>query len=125
VERPAVDPKTLIFFVFLFASVGLVVLSLPLVLGKVPPNPWYGFRVRRTLTDAAVWYAANRYSGWWMLAAGIAWMIAATAGYLSPVGLVPYALGCAGVLLAALVVGFVQTLRYLRRLEKTGGGTPP
>ena len=117
--RP-LDPKSIVFIAYLCASVLFVLLSIPLILGKVPPNPWYGFRVRRTLTDAGVWYAANRYSGWWMLAAGIAWMIAATAGYLAPVGLVAYALTCAAVVLAALVVGIVQTFRYLRRLDTTG-----
>jgi hypothetical protein len=30
-------------------------LSLPLIWRKVGPNPWYGFRVRQTLDDPAVW----------------------------------------------------------------------
>ena len=115
------DPKTILFAIFLCGGAILGLLSVPLIKGKVPPNPWYGFRVRRTLSDPAVWYPANRYAGWRMLAMSVAWIIAATAGYFIPVGLVPYALGCAGVAVSALTVGLFQSFRYLRSLPDSGG----
>ena len=46
-----VDPRTFIFFVFLFTGMLLVAMSLPLVLNLVPPNPWYGLLTPRTTTD--------------------------------------------------------------------------
>ena len=48
----------------LFTGSGLLLaaVSVPLVLGKIGPNPWYGFRVRKTLADPAVWYPANAYA---------------------------------------------------------------
>ena len=58
----------------LFVCSGLLMagLSIPLILGKIGPNPWYGFRVERTLSDPAVWYAVNAYSAKRLLAVGIA-----------------------------------------------------
>ncbi len=37
--------------------------ALPLVLGWVAPNAAYGFRNRRTRSDRALWYRANRIAG--------------------------------------------------------------
>lgn len=40
-----------------------VVLSIPLILHKVPRNVVYGFRTCATLADDFVWYEANAYFG--------------------------------------------------------------
>ena len=110
------DPKKILLALFLFGGAIMALLGVPLMRGKVPPNGWYGFRVRRTLSDPSVWYPANRYAGRRMFALGVAWVLAATIGYAAPIGLVPYALGCAGVAVAALAVGLFQSFRYLRTL---------
>ena len=47
----------------------ILLLSVPMVLGKVPPNGAYGFRTPKTLSSPDVWYPANRAAGWFMLAA--------------------------------------------------------
>ena len=47
-------------------------LALPLILGRVPPNYWYGFRTSKTLRSAKLWRAANHYAGWCLLATGAA-----------------------------------------------------
>jgi hypothetical protein len=49
-----------------------VVFGIPMALGLVPPNRFYGYRTRKTLSSLDVWYRANRVSGWSMLVAGIA-----------------------------------------------------
>lgn len=56
-----------------------VVISLPLIFRKVPPNPVYGYRNRVTLGDEALWYAANAYFGRWFLVMSV---LAATHGSL-------------------------------------------
>ena len=58
--------KHLIGFVVPLAA---LVLSIPMILGKVPPNGAYGFRTAKTLSSPEVWYPANRAAGWFMLAA--------------------------------------------------------
>ena len=41
----------------------LVLLAIPLILRRVPPNPLYGLRVPATYKDDQVWYDANAASG--------------------------------------------------------------
>ena len=62
----------------LFALVGIlfVAVSIPLILGKVPPNTIYGFRTAKTLSDPEIWYEANRISGQDLCIAGIFTLIA-------------------------------------------------
>jgi uncharacterized membrane protein len=47
----------------------MAAMALPMVFGKVPPNPIYGFRTPKTLSSPDIWYQANRIAGWWMIAA--------------------------------------------------------
>lgn len=58
--------------VIVFLSIVIVALSIPLILRWVPPNGFYGFRVRRTLDDPTLWYAANAFAGWALLVSGVA-----------------------------------------------------
>ena len=52
----------------LIACALLALTSLPLALRLVPPNPYYGFRTRFTLSNRAVWYDANALVGRGLLA---------------------------------------------------------
>ncbi len=50
--------------VFTGIAIGLILLSIPLILGRVPRNPWYGVRTQRTMHGSeAEWYAINRKGG--------------------------------------------------------------
>jgi uncharacterized membrane protein len=53
------------YTVLLFAAVGVlfVLLGIPLKQGAVPPNWWYGFRTKKTLSDKEIWYTVNRVTG--------------------------------------------------------------
>jgi uncharacterized membrane protein len=57
----------------------MIALAIPLILRKVRPNPWYGFRTRKTLSHGKIWYAANRYAGKALLLAGGVIVVAALA----------------------------------------------
>lgn len=48
-----------------------ILVALPLVLQRIPPNLWYGFRTRRTLSDPGIWYRANYLGGLGLLYAGV------------------------------------------------------
>jgi hypothetical protein len=52
-----------------FLPILMAALALPMLLGKIPPNPIYGFRTAKTLSSPDIWYAANRIAGWFMIAA--------------------------------------------------------
>ena len=47
----------------------ILLLSIPMILGNVPPNGAYGFRTPKTLSSPDIWYPANRAAGWFMLVA--------------------------------------------------------
>jgi SdpI/YhfL family protein len=48
------------------------VFGIPMGMGLIPPNRFYGFRTRKTLSSVDIWYRANRFSGWALAIAGIA-----------------------------------------------------
>jgi uncharacterized membrane protein len=111
------DPKLILLVVFLTSGSLLTAVSVPLIRGRVPPNPLYGFRTRRTLADPAVWYPANRYAAWRLLWLGATLVVTATGLYFVPgVGFPSYAVACAAVLLGGMAVALVQSFRYVRRL---------
>ena len=49
----------------------VLVLSIPMILVRVPPNNAYGFKTPKTLSSQEIWYPANRAAGWFMLAASV------------------------------------------------------
>jgi len=53
--------KTLI--TILACDLLFILIAIPLILRRVPPNPVYGFRTRTTLADENIWYATNAYFG--------------------------------------------------------------
>jgi len=52
------------------------VLAIPLMLRMVPRNIVYGYRTHATLTDDAIWYAANAHFGRGLLIASIISIVA-------------------------------------------------
>ena len=50
-----------IFLVILLALVGLA--AVPLMLGIVPPNPYYGFPTRISAKNTQLWTQVNRFGG--------------------------------------------------------------
>jgi hypothetical protein len=108
-----------IAFLILYAGGGalLTALSVPLIQKRIPPNLWYGFRVRKTLENRDVWYAANVYAGRRLFGSGLVTAMGAIALYFVPgLTLDVYALACAVVTFAALTISVVQSLRYLQTL---------
>ena len=59
------------------AGVVFILISIPPILEKVPPDPWYGFRVAKTLSDERIWYAANRMMGHGTLISGLVIVVGA------------------------------------------------
>ena len=107
--------------IVLFAGIGLlmVILAIPMILGKVTPNSVYGFRTKKTLSDPEIWYPANAYAGKWLLAWGVVMMVAAL---LLPI-LLPdlsedsYAALFVLVVLGGLFVVVLMCWRYLKKLN--------
>jgi uncharacterized membrane protein len=112
--------KTYMLLMQLIPGLLLLVLSVPLIRGKIRPNPWYGFRVRRTLEDPAVWYKANAFAGKALLRAAIVMIVGSLALYVVP-GLdgPTYAVACTVVVLVALSVSVILSFRFLGQITKS------
>jgi uncharacterized membrane protein len=52
---------------FIIPSTIFFLLSIPLILGLVPPNRGYGIRTAKTISEPRLWYSANRFGGWALL----------------------------------------------------------
>ena len=102
---------------FAIPAVALFILAIPLVLGLIPRNRFYGMRTARTLSDERAWYAANRV-------AGIA-VMAASAVYGAVAVVWPYdrsatdSFSTWAVHLAAFVVPIVVGLSVAARYART------
>jgi uncharacterized membrane protein len=57
--------------IFTLAGMIFVGLGLPLFLRRVPPNPWYGCRTTRTLSDKKIWYEVNQVTGKGLILTGV------------------------------------------------------
>ena len=95
----------------------MIVACIPLARRKIPPNAWYGFRVRRTLADPALWYEINAHAGRSLIGAGIAIAsISLALAFIPVIGERAYAVCCATVSLVAVVAASARSLRYLQSL---------
>ena len=48
---------------FFIPSIIFLIISIPLAIGKIPRNRFYGVRTRKTLSDEKLWHASNRLGG--------------------------------------------------------------
>ena len=104
---------------WMFVPMGALfaILGIPLALGKVPPNWFYGFRTPKTLSRPEIWYEANRAFGVEFTIAGVAITLVAAVAALAlgdrPAAAVFLDLGF---VTAALAVVLARGFRHLRGL---------
>lgn len=66
----------------LFIAILLVVASAALIVtgymawtGRLPRNQWAGIRTKTTMSSDAVWHAAHRKAGPWLMISGVAMLV--------------------------------------------------
>jgi len=106
-----------LLLLYLIGGIFLVAISLPLVVEKIKPNPFYGFRVPATLNNPDAWYAVNKFFGKRLFAVAIADILASTVFYFWPrISVDAYALSVLGVFVVAFGVAMFQSWKYLKSL---------
>ena len=90
----------------------LAAVSIPTILGKVPPNSTYGFRTRLTLSSPDIWYPVNAFSGWALLIAAV---LSLTALWLLPDRLIARPWIPIATFVVPVSLSFVASLLYLGR----------
>lgn len=87
---------------FVIPSFIFLLISIPLVLGRIPRNRFYGIRTKKTLSHERVWLAVNRLGGRLIIASSLI--------YLSIAAVVPYSPDSTSSSWWAHVAGFVIPL---------------
>ncbi len=98
-----------------FGGLILAGLSVPLILHKIPPNAWYGFRVPSLLKNPPLWYKVNAYAGRRFLVVGLGSSVAAIILYYTTSPNVDvYALSFLGVFVALFLWGIIPSFLYFK-----------
>ncbi len=69
----------MICLLFAFHGLLFLVLGVPLIMRRVGPNSFYGFRTAKSMSTPEIWYAANEVSGWDLSIAGAVICVASLA----------------------------------------------
>jgi hypothetical protein len=107
----------ILMLMFLFSGAFLSAISVPLIMGKIPPNGLYGFRVKKTMDNPDIWYPVNAYSGKWLLAAGLVLALVAVGLFFLPgISLDVYSYFMLAVWVVIFTVAMVASIRYMNSL---------
>ncbi len=105
----------------LYALGGLLLagLSVPLILYKIPPNGWYGFRLPSTVENPKLWYQVNAYAGRRFLTVGLGTSVSAIIlYYLTRPDINRYAMSCLGLFLALFLWALITSFLYMRSVQE-------
>ena len=104
-------------FTFMASGLALAAVCVPLILGWIPPNGLYGFRVRKTMAHPEIWYPVNKFGGKRLFVASLVLVLTAAVLFFIPglsIDIYSYAV------LLVWVVGFtiaiISSFRYMNSL---------
>jgi len=107
-------------WLFTLSSALLTLLSIPLAFNRIPPNLFYGVRVRATLRNPDLWYAVNRYAGRRLAVVGLVSAAAALIWRAIPgMSTDGYALLAGTFIVTGLIGVTIQSFLYLASLTRT------
>lgn len=113
------DDKIFIYLWNLLIPLVLIPVSIPMILEKIKPNWWYGFRTTKTLSDEKIWYPANKYAGKLMLASGIISLIGLVILYFLKNFFCLWTFNIIGwiITLVPITVAVIMSFVYLKKLK--------
>ena len=102
----------------IFPVTGLleVGLSIPLVLEKIPPNYYYGFRVEKIYSNKEIWYKVNKYFGRDFLVMGLIVITGSLIMFVLNVSVAVFSLVGLVLLLIPLIIDLFRAFNYLSKL---------
>ena len=103
--------------VFIGSALLILLLGIPMALGKVPPNGLYGVRLPVTMNNRAAWDAANEHFGWWMIVSGLLSLGAFFLGYILGWSVDSTATLYVIVMMLPLTVGAITSIMAAYRAE--------
>ncbi len=109
---------TILMTIYIVGGLLLILLSIPLILRRIPPNPIYGFRVQWTMEDPELWYSVNAYTAKWFVFVGACSILGAVGlTFIPGMTIVVYAFGCLGIFVASFALAIYKSIRFLGIME--------
>jgi hypothetical protein len=107
---------------YLALGIFMAALAVPLIMGRVKPNGYYGFRIPVTMNNPDIWYPANSFAGRILLWVAVVFTLASIVlAFVPGISVDGYALACVGVLFVGLAFLLVRSLAYINRLAREKG----
>jgi len=100
---------------FLIGDGLIAIVSIPLILKIVPPNPLYGFRTPSTVASPALWYRVNAFAGWALLIGAVA---SALSLWGMHSGALPVAVPEVVAFVAPMLIALVASFIYLNAIKR-------
>lgn len=105
----------------LVCDIVFAVISVPLILRKVPRNVIYGFRVKATMENDFVWYEANAYFGRLLLISSFVSAFLIIFLYFSnSFPMENFINASIAALVVPSLVATILTFRYIKLIKKSG-----
>ncbi len=98
------------------SSLVVIGCAVPLLLGRVKPNGFYGVRIPQAFESDEAWYRINRYGARQLVAWTVPILLAGITVFFFPLGEYPIVAIVFGIAPLLLIAGAViQTIRYAQR----------
>src|SRR5664279_5076278 len=105
---------------FFVPAVIFLIIAIPLILGIIPKNNFYGIRTKKTLSSDSVWLKSNKFGGWSFIFSSLIYLVYASFFPMADVhdknSLLWFSHFC--VFLGSIVVSLVLTLWYTGKLKE-------
>jgi hypothetical protein len=104
-------------YTLVISGLFLAAVSVPMILGRIPPNGLYGFRVRKTMEHPEIWYPVNKHAGQRLFIASLFLVFAAVGSAFIPgISVDVYSYAMLAFWLGTFSVAIVSTVRYMNSL---------
>jgi hypothetical protein len=118
--QPFENGNLIIGIVNISSGLLLILMSIPLVAGKVPMNKFYGFRIPKSFESAETWFKINSYGGKQLIFWSILLIVVGISYFFSPIqgdqNEIDRALRTAGPMVICITIAIVKTFIYSKTL---------
>ena len=102
---------------FMVSGLVLAAVCVPLILGWIPPNGLYGFRVRKTMEHPEIWYPVNKYGGKRLFLSSLLLVLAAVGfAYIPDLSIEVYSYAVLVTWMVGITIAIVSAFRYMNSL---------
>ncbi len=102
---------------YIISGILIIIVSIPLLKGRVARNIWYGFRTRRSLESDELWYAINAYAAQRMIIWSFALIGVGLMALVMPIKGNPALTAVFVLAIALIVIPVIEAVNFSRKLQ--------